>query len=100
MDLREQTPRLAEVHAVDDQVVVGVGGGEGCGVREAHAQRPATMLASLFVQQDVPGDAEAPRSSVIMATRHLIEATPHDQERVSHHVCPVPAVAAAPNHAQ
>lgn len=97
MDRKQETPRFAQVHAAHDQVGVRVGGGEGCGVSEAHPQRPATMLASLFVQQDVPGDAEDPRSSAITETRHLNEATPHDQERVCDHVFGVIWVCAALN---
>jgi hypothetical protein len=89
--------RPAQVHATCHEVGVRLGVGKSCGVREAYGQRAAALLAPLLVQQDVPGDAEDPRSRVVMEAGQLVEATPHDQERFCDNVFRMVWVCAALN---
>jgi hypothetical protein len=58
----------------------------GYGIRQPHAKCLAPLFASVCVQQNVPGDAKNPCPCVLMDARHLIEATPHNKERVSRDV--------------
>ncbi|SDL60288.1 hypothetical protein SAMN04487916_11165 [Arthrobacter sp. ov407] len=86
MDLREYAPRPAQVHAIHDWASVFVQICQSCGICEANTECHATLFASMSVQQNVPRDAEDPGSRVPMAARQLIEAAPHNQERVGNHV--------------
>lgn len=97
MDLREDAPRPAQVHAIQDWISVFVQICQSCDICEANTECHATLFASTSVQQNVPRDAEDPGSRVPMAARRLIEAAPNNQKRVGNYVFGVVWVCATLN---